>query len=169
MTKEYSKAQKITLASLFTATAIVFGYIEFLIPFNFGIPGIKLGLANLVAVVLLYISDKKTTVTVSVLRVCMSALLFGTFYSFSYSAIGTLLSIAVMMLLRRIKGFSPVGISVAGGVSHNIGQLIVALIMFDTSEILYYLPVLLIAGAITGAVIGICSLPIIKKLEKLHD
>ena len=80
MAKEYSKAQKITLASLFTATAIVFGYIEFLIPFNFGIPGVKLGLANLVAVILLYISDKKTTVSVSALRVCISALLFGTFY-----------------------------------------------------------------------------------------
>ena len=90
-------------------------------------------------------------------------------FLFAYSAIGASLSIAVMMLLRKIKGFSPVGISIAGGVSHNIGQLIVAFIMFDSAKILFYLPVLLIAGAITGAIIGISSIPIIKKLEKLHD
>ena len=163
-----SKTQRIALCALFTSVSIIFGYIEFLIPFNFGIPGVKLGLANLIVVVLLYVSDLKTTVITSALRIFISALLFGSFYSFLYSLIGGILSLTVMSLIKRIQGFTPIGVSISGGVAHNIGQLLVAFLTFGVSEIFFYLPILLIAGALTGGLIGVCSLPVIKKLNKIR-
>ena len=163
-----SKTQRVAICALFTSLAIVFGYIEYLIPFNFGIPGIKLGLANLVTVTVLYTLGKTGAVTVSLLRVLCVALLFGNIYSFAYSFVGATLSILIMMAVKKLPFFSTVGVSVCGGVLHNIGQLLVAVFVIDSFNVLFYLPVLLVSGALTGAIIGICALPVIKKLNTIE-
>ena len=160
-----NKTQRVAICALFTSLAIVFGYIEYLIPFNFGIPGVKLGLANLITVTVLYTLGNKEAVTVSVMRVFCTALLFGNLYSFAYSLVGATLSILIMMAVKKLSFFSSVGASVCGGVLHNIGQLLVAVVVIDSLNVLFYLPVLLISGALTGAIIGICTLPVMKKLD----
>ncbi len=167
-TQKSTDVQKLTLISLFSAAAIVFGYIEFMIPFDFGIPGIKLGLANLITVLLLYTFDTRMALSVSLIRIFITALLFGSLYSLAYSLVGGILSFTIMSLTKKVKDFSAVGVSIAGGILHNIGQLIVAIITFGVAEIGFYLPILLAAGAITGTIIGICSLPIINKIKKIR-
>ncbi|MBQ7384089.1 MAG: Gx transporter family protein, partial [Clostridia bacterium] len=110
------------MTALFASLSIVFGYIEHLIPFDFGIPGVKLGLANLVVVIMLYTFSKGQTFLVLLVRIFVCSMLFGNIYSLLYSLVGGAFSFAVMCLLKKIKGFSPVGISIGGGVAHNIGQ-----------------------------------------------
>lgn len=163
--KSTNKTQHIAICALFTSLAIVFGYIEYLIPFNFGIPGVKLGLANLITVTVLYTLGKTEAMTISLLRVLCTALLFGNIYSFAYSIVGAILSALIMMSVKKLSFFSAIGVSVCGGVLHNLGQLLVAVFVIDSLNVLFYLPVLLVSGALTGAIIGICSLPVIKKLN----
>lgn len=162
-----NRTQSVAICALFASIALVFGYIEYLIPFNFGIPGVKLGLSNLITVSALYTLGNTKTVTVSLLRVLCTALLFGNIYSFAYSIVGAILSILGMMLAKKISYLSSVGVSVFGGVLHNLGQLSVAVLVVDSINILFYLPILLVSGALTGAIIGICTLPVIRKLNMI--
>lgn len=136
------------------ALALILSYVESLIPFNFGIPGVKLGLANLVVVILLYICGWKEALTVDLLRVILSGFIFGNMSMIIYSMAGAALSFICMALIYRTGKFSPMGVSLTGGVTHNIGQLIVAIIAMGTARIIYYIPVLIICGALTGAVLG---------------
>lgn len=149
---------------MFTALALIFSYVETLIPVSFGIPGIKLGLANLIIVIALYRLKLKEAYLLSVTRVLLSGLIFGNYFSILYSLAGAFLSLSVMALLKRDGGFSVIGVSIAGGVSHNIGQLIVAVLVVETYQVTYYLPVLLIAGLLTGGLIGIVSSETLKRL-----
>ncbi len=153
---------------MFTALALIFSYVESLIPFHIGIPGVKLGLANLVIVVAMYKMNKKQVYLLSVTRVVLAGFMFGNLFSIVYSLAGSLLSLAVMYGLKRKESFSIMGISMAGGVFHNIGQLIVAMIVLESLNLVYYASVLLSSGLITGIVIGIVSDEIMKRIKKIH-
>lgn len=155
---------KVAYFGVFTALALIFSYIESMIPFQIGIPGVKLGLANLIIVIALYKMSLKEAYLLSVTRVVLSGLLFGSMFSILYSLAGGLLSLTVMAVLKRTEGFSVLGISIAGGVSHNIGQLVIAMFVVQTFSVSYYIPVLLVAGLVTGLVIGIAAENMLRRL-----
>ncbi len=158
---------RVAYFGVFTALALIFSYIETLIPLQFGIPGVKLGLANLVIVLALYKMGTGEAYLLSVVRVLLTGFLFGNYFSIIYSLAGGLLSLSVMALLRKNGGFSVMGVSLAGGVFHNIGQLIVAMLVVETFNVIYYVPVLLIAGMLTGLLIGIVSNEMLKRLVNI--
>lgn len=158
------KRSRIAYFGVFTALALIFSYVETLIPISFGIPGVKLGLANLIIVIALFKLKLKETYLLAVTRVLLSGFLFGNYFSIIYSLAGALLSLTVMVLLKRAEGFSVVGISIAGGVFHNIGQLFVAMAVVEMFAVAYYVPVLLVAGLITGLMIGILAQEMLRRL-----
>ncbi len=150
-----SKARRVALYGMLTALAFILSYVESLVPVTVGIPGVKLGLANLVVVIALYTLDLKGAFVISVVRIVLSGLTFGGLFSMLYSLAGGLLSFAVMAILSRKKVFGTVGVSVCGGVAHNIGQLLVAMAVLETESVWYYFPVLLISGSVAGVLIGL--------------
>lgn len=152
---------------MMVALAFTFSYLESLIPINFGIPGVKLGLANLVVVVTMYVMSPKTAFPIAVIRIVLAGLTFGNAYSLAYSLAGGLLSFAVMVLAKKSNRLSVIGVSMLGGISHNIGQIAVAAFVMGTYRIAYYLPVLLIAGMITGLLLGVAARLIIDRLGKM--
>ncbi|MCI9168925.1 MAG: Gx transporter family protein [Dorea sp.] len=155
---------RVAYFGVFTALALIFSYVETLIPISFGIPGVKLGLANLIIVIALFKLKLKETYLLSVVRILLSGFLFGNYFSIIYSLAGALLSLSVMALLKRAGGFSIIGISIAGGVFHNIGQLFVAMAVVEMFQAAYYVPVLLVAGLLTGCLIGILAQEMLKRL-----
>lgn len=159
--------QRTAYFGVFTALALIFSYVETLIPINFGIPGAKLGLANLVIVLVLYKTDWKEALLLSVTRIVLSGFLFGNLFGILYSLAGGLLSLVVMVLVKRNEGFSVIGVSMAGGVTHNIGQLLVAMLVVETYQVGYYLPVLMLAGLATGTLIGLVSMEVLKRIRGL--
>lgn len=159
---------KVAYFGVFTALALIFSYVETLIPIQFGIPGVKLGLANLIIVIALYRMKLSETYLLSIVRVLLAGFIFGNYFSIIYSLAGGILSLTVMALLRKKGGFSVIGVSIAGGVFHNIGQLIVASVIVETFSVMYYVPVLLIAGLVTGLLIGIASDGMLKRLTNLE-
>ena len=159
------KTKMTAFYGMFLALALVAGYVERLIPINLGIPGVKLGLANIVTMVLLYTAGIKAAVCVTAVRILLSGILFGSGFSMVYSAAGAALSILVMVILKNTKRFSCVGISVAGGVFHNVGQILVAAVVLETGALVYYLPVLILSGLGAGILIGFLSGFMIQRLE----
>lgn len=159
---------RVAYFGVFTALALIFSYVETLIPVNLGIPGVKLGLANLIIVVALYMMRLSEAYLLSVVRVLLAGFIFGNYFSIIYSLAGGLLSLTVMALLKKWGGFSLQGISIAGGVFHNIGQLIVAAVVVETFSVTYYFPVLLVAGLLTGLVIGIVAEMMLKRLVNIQ-
>ena len=157
---------RVANGGMLIALAMIFSYVDAILPFNFGIPGIKLGVANLVIVTGLYLLKPKDVWCLSLLRILLIGFLFGNGMSILYSLAGGVLSLGVMLLLKKIGGFSMIGVSVAGGISHNVGQLIAAVCIVNNLNIAYYLPVLLIAGVITGAIIGMLSDKILHAVSK---
>ncbi len=158
---------RVAYFGVFTALALIFSYVETLIPIHFGVPGMKLGLANLIIVIALYKMRVREAFLLSVLRVLLSGFLFGNYFSIIYSLSGALLSLSAMTLLKRAGGFSVMGVSTAGGVFHNIGQLIAAMVAVETFSAAYYMPVLLVAGAATGFLIGAAADGMLKRLKNL--
>lgn len=154
---------------VFVALAFVFSFVEVLVPVSLGIPGIKLGLANIVVLTALYAVGPRDAFFISCIRIVLVGFTFGNMASLLYSLAGGLLSWLVMCLLKKIKGFSMIGVSLAGGISHNIGQIAVAALMLKTVSVMYYLPVLLIAGLITGILIGILGGMLLKVQLKLKS
>ena len=152
---------KVAVFGVFTSLALILSYVELLIPINFGIPGMKLGLANLLVVILLYKGCPRDALLLSVIRILLSGLIFGNMFSIFYS-------LAVMVFLKKTGQFTVAGISIGGGASHNVGQLLVAMFVVQTYQVGYYLPVLLIAGVITGAVIGILSAEVLKRTQSIR-
>lgn len=161
--------KKIAYCAMLTTLSMIFSYIEALIPFSFGIPGIKLGLANLVVLVGLYFMPVGWVFTVLVLRVTLVSFLFGNLSMMIYSMAGGVLSFLVMLAVKKRKGFSIIGVSIAGGVSHNIGQLAVAVLVVESMAPLYYMPFLMIAGAVAGAVIGMAAYRVRKHIGRNGD
>ena len=149
---------------LFCALAIILGYVETLLPVFPGVPGVKLGITNLVTVFLLYTFTYKEAAFVSCIRILCIGFMFGNVFSIIYSLAGAFLSLLCMTLAKEIKGLSIVGVSVIGGVMHNVGQLIIAALVVESGSVFYYFPVLLCAGTITGLLIGIVSSEIYRRI-----
>lgn len=147
--------KKIALLGVMTTLALVLSYVESLIPVFVGIPGVKLGLANLVIVFILYRMSVMDALLVSVMRILLAGFMFGNLMSILFSLVGTLFSIGIMYLMKKVEGFSILGISVAGACMHNLGQLCVAAFIVQTTRLIYYFPMLMISGVITGLLIGI--------------
>ena len=150
---------------MFLALALILGYVESLVPIALGIPGVKLGLANLITVIVLYRIGAREAFLLSLLRVTIAGFLFGNLFAILYSMAGACASLAVMVLLKRIGTFSIIGVSIAGGVFHNIGQLVVAMLVLQSASLVYYFAVLMIAGLVTGFLIGILSMETMKRLR----
>lgn len=153
------------------ALALILSYVESLIPFTFGIPGIKLGLPNLIVLLLLY--SGKTSMTgardallVNCLRIVLSGFLFGSLFAILYAMAGAVFSFTAMVIAKRCRCFSMAGVSVLGGVFHNVGQTVVAILVVETYAVLYYLPVLIVAGVVTGAVLGILGMELLPYLKR---
>ena len=158
---------RVAYFGVFTALALMFSYIETMIPIQFGVPGIKLGFANIMIVIMLYKSCAKEALLLSIVRIMLSGFLFGNLSSILYSIAGGVLSLGIMTLLKKQGGFSVIGVSVAGGVSHNVGQLIVAMLVVETYQVGYYFPVLLVAGVLTGLGIGVVSQEVLKRIRNI--
>ncbi|MCD8012454.1 MAG: Gx transporter family protein [Lachnospiraceae bacterium] len=157
---------KVAYLGMFTALAMILSYVESLFPAFYGIPGVKLGLANSMSLVILYLIGVPGAFAVSTVRVVLSGFLFGNLFSIAYSMAGALLSMTVMAVMKKSRHFSIVGISMLGGISHNAGQLIVAILLVENLNLLYYFPVLLLSGLLTGLVIGLLSAEVLKRLPK---
>ena len=153
---------------MLTALSMIFAYIETLIPFSFGIPGIKLGLANLVVLTGLYFMPAGWVFTVLILKVTLVSFLFGNLSMLIYSMAGGIVSFLVMLAVQKRKGFSIIGVSIAGGVSHNLGQLAVAVFVVESIAPLSYMPILMIAGAAAGTVIGMVAYRVRRHLGKTY-
>ncbi|BCJ97295.1 Gx transporter family protein [Anaerocolumna chitinilytica] len=164
-----STAGQVAFYGIFVALAFIFSFVEVLVPISLGIPGIKLGLANIVVLTALYAMGPRDAFFISCVRIVLVGFTFGNMASLLYSIAGGLLSWLVMCLFKKIKGFSMIGVSLAGGISHNIGQIAVAGLMLKTTSIIYYLPVLLIAGTVTGILIGILGGMLLKVQLKLKN
>lgn len=156
--------KSVALLGICTAIAMVLSYLESLIPLSFAVPGVKLGLANIAVVFVLYKLGAKEAVLVSALRIIWMAILFGNFLTLAYSAAGAVLSLTAMILLKRSERFSAVGVSVTGGILHNAGQILVAMLIMETAQIVYYLPVLCISGIAAGVAVGVASAILIKRI-----
>ena len=159
---------RVAYFGVFTALALIFSYVESLIPFQFGIPGVKLGLANLIIVIALYRMKLSEAYLLSVVRVLLSGFIFGNYFSILYSLAGGLFSLTVMAALKKSGGYSVSGVSIAGGVCHNIGQLVVAMLVVETFSVAYYVPVLLLAGLLTGFLIGVTAGAMLRRLANLE-
>ncbi len=153
--------------AMLTALAMIFGYVEALIPFGFGIPGVKLGLANIVIVLALYILPVYQAFVIQLMRIVLVSFLFGNLPMMLYSLAGGLLSLLTMFFLKQGNGLSIVGVSIAGGVSHNIGQLIVAVLVVQNLKVAFYFPALMMAGLVTGCLIGMLACRIKPVLDKM--
>lgn len=158
--------KKTAYLGIMLALALICSYVEALIPIPLGIPGIKLGLANIVIVFALYSMGIKEALLLSVMRVTISGFMFGNVVAIAYSLTGGLLSLLVMYLLKKTEKLSCISISIAGGIFHNIGQLIIAAVLVDNYYVLYYVLVLMIAGFITGACIGIVAQEVLIRIGK---
>lgn len=148
------------------ALALIFSYIEALIPFQPAMPGIKLGIANLVILLSLYLLGPRYTFFINLMRIITAGLLFTGFFGAVYSLAGGLLSFFVMVLLKKTGLFSPIGISMAGGVAHNLGQLLIASAIVSNLKLFFYFPVLLFSGLTCGILIGILTALMLKRLPQ---
>ena len=158
-------AKKVSLYGILVSLAFIASYIEVLIPFNFHIPGMKLGLANIAVLVALYTGGAQAGLTVSIIRIILVGLTFGNPYSAIYGLSGGVLRLAVMILLKRTDFFGMMGVSMAGGVAHNIGQLLCAMILLKLPAVFTYLSYLILVGTVTGALIGIIDEEVLKRLK----
>lgn len=149
--------KKLSFLGLLLAFALILSYVESLVPFYFGIPGMKLGLANLAIVLALYLYGAKEALLLNVMRVLLAGFLFGNLYVILYSMAGALCSFCLMLIMKKTDKFSIIGVSMAGGVFHNVGQALVAMWVIDTLGVLYYVPALLIAGIVTGGLNGLIA------------
>ncbi len=158
--------RRLTVLSALIAVAMILSYVESQIPAFVAVPGVKIGLSNIATVFALYTLGPSAAVTVSLLRVCLSALLFGNAVSLIYSLAGAALALGTMLLLRRIGTFSELGVSVGGGVAHNAGQVIAACLVMENAAISAYLAPLALSGTIAGIAVGVAAGLLVKRLEK---
>ncbi len=157
------KASKVAQYGLITALGLVLSYLESLVP-SLGVPGVKLGLPNIAIVFALYRLGWRDACIISLVRVFLVFLLFGNGAGLAYSVVGAALSLALMGLLKKTGKFSSVGVSVAGGVAHNGGQILVAMALLETSRLAWYLPVLWVSGTVAGVLVGIVSGVLVKRV-----
>ena len=160
---------KTAFLGLCTALALILAYVEVLLPpLLSAVPGIKMGLPNIIIIFLLYRHGPVPAAAVSLTRVVLVALLFGNVMSLAYSLAGAILSLAAMALLRRLDFLSAVGVSVAGGVMHNVGQILMAMLLLGTAELGYYLIVLAVTGTVAGVCIGLCGSVLVRRVPPMR-
>ncbi len=157
-------ASRTAIYGILVALAMILSFVETLIPINLGVPGVKPGLANLVVFVCLYLCGAGAAFSVSVVRITLVAFTFGNLSAFLFSLAGGLLSFAVMWFCKSKGLLSKTGVSIAGGVTHNLGQLTVAALVLENAAVYTYFPVLLLAGTMAGALIGILGSLILRRL-----
>ena len=162
-----SRAGKIALYGMMTALAFLLSYVETLIPINLGVPGVKLGLANLASIVSLYLLGAGAAAAIALVRIVLVGFTFGNLSMMLYSLAGAAGSLLLMVLFRRLDWFGVTGVSILGGAGHNIGQLIVAALVVENASLFYYLPVLLAAGTVAGALIGLLGGILVNRLKCL--
>lgn len=162
-----NRSKTVAFVGLCTALALILAYVEILIqPLFPSLPGIKMGLPNVMIVFLLYRRGGGTAIVVSLVRILLVSILFGNVMALWYSLAGAVLSLGVMILLRRLNWLSPVGVSVAGGVTHNVGQILTAMLLLDTVELGYYLVVLTVTGTVAGVLVGLCGALLVRKIPQ---
>lgn len=162
-------ANQVALSGVLVALSLIFSYIESLISITAGVPGVKLGLANLVVLSCLYILNPIQVLIINIARILLAGFMFGNLYTIIYSLAGGILSFLIMLLFKKISCFSQVGVSIIGGVFHNLGQILVACLVLKSLNIFSYLPVLLISGTIAGALIGIVGKLVTRCIYKLKE
>lgn len=161
------QTQRVALCGILLALMLVLGLVESMIPVAAGIPGIKLGLSNGVLIFAVYMLDIPTAFTLMALKVTLASMMYAGFGAFPYALAGGVLSVTAMALFSRVRGMHPVTVSMVGGVMHNVGQVVMAMVMLQTSRLLYYLAVLMLAGLVTGALTGICAHLVMKHLKHI--
>ena len=159
------KTQRLCVLSMTVAAAMLLSFIEAQLPAFTAVPGIKVGLANIAVIFALYRFGIKDAVIVSLVRVSLIALLFGSAVSLAYGMAGAVVSLALMWVLKRFSPLTSIGVSVAGGVAHNVGQIALACVLVRSGGVLYYLPVLLITGTVAGVVTGVAAGILVKRLK----
>ncbi|MBQ3013565.1 MAG: Gx transporter family protein [Clostridia bacterium] len=159
------KTLQLTTMAFVIAFAMILSFVESRIPTFVAIPGVKVGLANIAVIFTLYKLGVKEAITVSIIRVLLISMLFGSPVSLIYSISGATLSLATMILLKKLTPLTEVTISVTGGVMHNVGQIAAASFLLSTNVVVYYLPFLLVSGTIAGVVVGIASAILIKRIK----
>ena len=160
------KSKKVAFLGLSIGLAMILSFVESQIPALVAVPGIKVGLPNLVIVFMLYRIGFKEAATVSIIRIILVSILFGNLQTMTFSIAGAALSLIGMLLLKKLDWFSCITVSIVGGILHNVGQIIAACIWTQTAAIAYYLPVLLISGVTAGALIGFVSGRLVQKSKK---
>ena len=166
MTETQKQARRVATCGMLLALMLVLGFVESQLPVAAGIPGIKLGLSNGVLIFAVYMLNAPTAYLLMGLKVLLSGLLFGSPSAMMYAFAGGLLSLTVMVLLSRIKGLSPVVISMVGGLSHNVGQVALAMVILSTPKLIYYMAILMVVGMITGLATGLAANGIITRFRK---
>ncbi len=158
------KTKSVALTGLLIALALILSYLESLVPMSLAVPGVKLGLPNLVIVFALYRLRPGVAAAISLLRVALVALLFGSVLSLAYSAAGAVCSFLVMLLMKRTGRFGCTGVSVAGAVAHNLAQVAAAALLLETGALAWYLPVLCLTGTLAGVCIGLLAALLVKRI-----
>ena len=160
-----NRSKNVAFLGLCTSLALILAYVEILMqPLFSAFPGIKMGLPNIIIIFLLYRRSVASAVGVSLIRILLVSILFGNAMALFYSLAGGFLSLIVMILLRRLNIMSAVGVSVSGGVTHNLGQILMAMLLLETAELGYYLAVLTVTGTIAGILVGLCGSILIQKI-----
>ena len=162
------KTKKLTTLALLTAAAMILSYVESMIP-SIGIPGVKMGLANIAVIFALYRLGWREALGISLVRVFMVSMLFGSMGALLYSLAGAALSLGVMSVLKRLDRFSETGVSVAGGVAHNAGQIVVAIALLGNVKLVYYYPILVLSGVAGGILTGLTAAMLIKRIPEQKD
>lgn len=162
-----SQGRRVATLGVMLSLSMLMSYVETLIPFAFGVPGMKLGLPNLVIVLALYAVGAREAFLINLVRIVLTGLLFGSVISMTYGLFGGVLSFLCMLVAIRLIKLKIVTVSIIGGMAHNIGQLLAAGLYFKTDYLMFYAPVLLAAGFITGALIGIVAFVIGKRLKNV--
>ncbi len=160
------KTKYVVIYGLLVALAFILSYVESVIPIPIPIPGIKIGLANLVVITALYLMGAKHAFVLSIVRIVLIGFTFGNLSTMMFSFAGGMLSLLHMILAKKIKGLSMTGVSILGGVGHNVGQILVAILVVNSTSLIYYLPFLIIAGLVAGTVIGIVGALITTSVKK---
>lgn len=159
-------AKRVAFLGMFTALGLILGWLESLLPVFPFAPGVKIGLANIITLLVLFRFSWKEAASVNILRIGLSSILFGNISVFLYSLSGTVLSLVIMGLLKKTDKFSVVGVSVSGGVMHNIGQILMAALLMENRIILYYIPILVVSGVVAGVLTGLTGAVLHKHLPK---
>ncbi|AKT47532.1 heptaprenyl diphosphate synthase [Eubacterium sulci ATCC 35585] len=155
--RAHSRSSRIATTALLAALALIFSYVEAIIPMPIAVPGVKLGIANLAVLIALYRFDFRYALSINLIRIIVSGLLFNGLFGALYAMSGGVLSLIVMWLLKKTNLFSIVGVSMAGGVAHNMGQILVASLLVSDLRMFMYLPVLMFSGIISGIIIGVIA------------